>query len=470
MNISNPRVQWSSCLQFIRNNVTEEQYNTWFKPIVFESYSPATKTLLVKVPSPYVYEMLEEHYVDVLNKALTLHFDNKTHLSYRVLTDKTNGITQTFEGEATPDVEAQKPKTRGNQAPSILDAAPLQEIDSNLDIHRTFANFFEGDSNRLSRSIGLNIAEHPNTTQFNPMFVYGPSGCGKTHLINAIGMRTKELYPQKRVLYVSARLFQVQYTNATVQNKINDFIMFYQTIDMLIVDDIQEWMTAIKTQDTFFHIFNHLYRNGKRIILASDRSPVDLKGMNDRLLTRFASGLTAELEKPDVQLCIRILNNKIKRDGLSIPKEVVQYIAETANGSVRDLEGVINSLLAYSVVYNSRIDMRLAERVIKRAVKVDDRPLTVDEIMETVCHHYNVATASVSGKSRKREFVVPRQVSMYLAQKYTKLSAARIGKLVGSRDHSTVIHSCSQIENRMKVDKLFCEELMSIENSFKLKK
>jgi len=315
----------------------------------------------------------------------------------------------------------------------------------------------------------LSIAEHPNTTQFNPMFIFGPSGCGKTHLINAIGLKVKQLYPQKRVLYVSARLFQVQYTNSVLQNTTNDFINFYQTIDVLIVDDIQEWATASKTQDTFFHIFNHLFRNGKRIILASDRPPVDLKGMNDRLLTRFSCGLIAELEKPNVQLCIDILRNKIKRDGLNIPEDVVQFIAETANGSVRDLQGVINSLLAYSVVYNSNIDMRLAERVIKRAVKVDDEPLTIDDILDKVCSHYNVTMSAVNSRSRKKDIVIARQVSMYMAQKYTKMPASRIGKLVGNRDHSTVIHSCSKIEDRLKLDKGFHAELTSIENSFKLK-
>ena len=301
------------------------------------------------------------------------------------------------------------------------------------------------------------------------MFIFGPSGCGKTHLINAIGLKIKQLYPQKRVLYISARLFQVQYTNSVLNNTTNDFINFYQTIDVLIVDDIQEWITATKTQDTFFHIFNHLFKNGKRIILASDRPPVELKGMNERLLTRFACGLIAELEKPNVQLCIDILNSKIKRDGLNIPDDVVQFIAQTANGSVRDLEGVINSLLAYSVVYNSNIDMRLAERVIKRSVKIDDEPLTIDEIIDKVCSHFNVTITAVNSRSRKQDIVLARQVSMYLAQKHTKMPASRIGKLVGGRDHSTVLHSCSQIEKRLQVDKGFTAELSTIENSFKLK-
>lgn len=469
MNVS-PNEAWDKTLTLIRENVSEQQYNTWFKPIVYESFEESSRTLLVQVPSPFVYEYLEENYIDLLSKVLRRTFCDQIRLKYRIVTDQEHHLTQDVEAEQTDlSVKTQLAKTRVNESPTTLDAAQPQQLDPNLNPHQTFNNYIEGDSNKLPRSVGLSIAEHPRKTQFNPMFVYGPSGCGKTHLINAIGMRTKQLYAQKRVLYVSARLFQVQYTNAVLQNSINDFINFYQTIDLLIVDDIQEWMTATKTQDTFFHIFNHLFRNGKRIILASDRPPVDLKGMNERLLTRFSCGLIAELEKPNVQLCIDILNSKIRKDGLQIPEDVVQFIAETANGSVRDLEGVINSLLAYSVVYNSTVDMRLAQRVIQRAVKIDDKPLTIDEILEKVCNHFNVSVSAVNGRSRKQDLVTARQVSMYLAQKYTKMPASRIGKLVGGRDHSTVIHSCSRIEQRLQVDSMFSNELMSIENSFKLK-
>lgn len=463
-----PNALWEQCLQLIRDNVTEQQFTTWFKPITFEAFDAATNILLVQVPSPFVYEYLEENYVDLLSKVLTRIYGKGVQLKYRIVTDKAHNLTQDIQSETVDNVETQLPTNRANQSPAPLDVA-LQEIDPQLDLHKSFSNYIEGDSNKLPRSIGLSIAEHPNTTQFNPMFIYGPSGCGKTHLINAIGLRIKQLYPQKRVLYISARLFQVQYTNSVLNNTTNDFINFYQTIDVLIVDDIQEWMTATKTQDTFFHIFNHLFKNGKRIILASDRPPVELKGMNERLLTRFACGLIAELEKPNVQLCVDILNSKIKRDGLNIPDDVVQFIAQTANGSVRDLQGVINSLLAYSVVYNSNIDMRLAERVIKRSVKIDDEPLTLDEIIDKVCSHFNVTVNAVNSRSRKQEIVLARQVSMYLAQKHTKMPASRIGKLVGGRDHSTVLHSCSQIEKRLQVDKGFIAELSTIENSFKLK-
>lgn len=464
---ASPDARWDNALALIRENVSQQQYDTWFRPIVFESFDESKKTLLVQVPSPFVYEYLEENYVDLLIKVLHRTFCEGIRLNYRVVTDKEHKLSQDIESDPA-DIKEQ-PRSCANQSPTPLDAAQPQQIDPQLNPHLSFANYIEGASNKLPRSVGQSIAEHPNTTQFNPMFIYGPSGCGKTHLVNAIGLRTKQLYPQKRVLYISARLFQVQYTNAVLQNSTNDFIRFYQTIDMLIVDDIQEWISAPKTQDTFFHIFDHLFRNGKRIILASDRPPVDLKGMPERLLTRFSCGLIAELEKPNTQLCVDILENKIRKDGLHIPRDVIEFISQTANGSVRDLQGVINSLMAYSIVYNSNIDMRLAERVIKRAVKIDDKPLTVDEIIETVCNHFNVSPSAVGGKSRKRDFVVARQVSMYLAQKYTKMPASRIGKLVGNRDHSTVIHSCTQVENRLKVDKDFLAEIQSLENSFKIK-
>ena len=464
-----PKALWGDCLRLIRGNVTEQQYKTWFAPIVFEKYDEESRNLLVQVPSRYVYEYLEQYYVALLSKALYRCFGTNVRLNYRIVVDRAHRITVDEEGSEPVDIEEPQPSSRINKTPTELDAA-TKELNTQLDIHKTFQSFIEGDSNKLPRTVGLSIAEHPGKTTFNPFFVFGPSGCGKTHLINAIGVKCKEMYPQKRVLYVSDRLFQVQFTDATRQNKVNDFIHFYQTIDVLIVDDIQEWATSPKTVDTFFHVFNHLFRLGKQIILASDRPPVDLKWLQERMLTRFSCGLIAELEKPNVQLCVDILHSKCKRDGLKIPEDVIQFIAETANGSVRDLEGVVNSLMAYSIVYNSGIDMRLAERVIKRAVKVDNHPLTVDDILEKVCGHYNVTQQNVFSKSRKRDYVIVRQVSMYLAQKYTKMPAARIGQLIGGRDHSTVIHSCSTIEQRLKVDKSFSAELTSIENSFKIKK
>ena len=461
---------WDKCLALIKENVSEQQYKTWFSPIVFESFSEKDKTLLVQVPSPYVYEYLEEYYIDLLSRVLSKCFGAGVRLTYRIVADKTHGLTTDVQAGEAVGIDHPQPTSRGNKAPTPLDAAVPQDLNPQLNPKQTFNNFIEGNSNKLPRTVGLSIAEHPGKSTFNPFYMFGPSGCGKTHLINAIGVRCKELYPQKRVLYVSARLFQVQFTDSLLKKRINDFINFYQSIDVLIVDDIQEWATATSTLDTFFHIFNHLFRNGKQIILASDRPPVDLQGMKDRLLTRFSCGLIAEMEKPNVELCVDILKNKCRRDGLKIPEDVIRYIAETARGSVRDLQGVINSLLAYSVVYNCNVDMHLAERVIKRAVKVDNHPLTVDDILEKVCNHFNVTQQNVFSRSRKREYVLVRQVSMYLAQKYTKMPASRIGQLIGNRDHSTVIHSCSTMEKRLKIDKDFQNEMTEIEKSFRIKK
>ncbi len=460
---------WDDCLRKIRQNVTEQIYKTWFEPIVFESYDEQQKTVLVQVPSQYVYEYLEQYYVRLLAWALNTSFNDNVKLAYRLVVDSENGKMVQVEGDRPSSIDSPEPATRANQSPTVLDAAMPQQLNPQLDPKKTFENFIEGDSNKLPRTVGITIAEHPGKSTFNPFFVFGPSGCGKTHLINAIGVECKRLFPKRRVLYVSARLFQVQFTDASRQNTVNDFISFYQTIDVLIIDDVQEWATAERTVSTFFHIFDHLFRLGKQIILASDRPPVDLNWLKDRMLTRFSCGLIAELEKPNEQLCIDILNAKCRRDGLKIPADVIQYIAHTANGSVRDLEGVVNSLMAYSIVYNSAIDMHLAERIIKRAVKIDNHPLTIDDILETVCNHFGVSQQNVFSKSRKRQLVQVRQISMYLAQKYTKMPAARIGQLIGGRDHSTVLHSCTAVEQRMKVDSSFKDELNSIENSFKLK-
>ena len=451
---------WDSCLRLIRESVSEQQYRTWFSHIGYGSYSEDSKTLLLQLPSMYVYEYLEEHYVALLSKVIGTCFGKDVRLNYKLMADKAHNITQEVESD-TVSAETGSPAAAQKET-------GVQNIDPQLNRQQSFNNYIEGASNKLSRTVGISIAEHPGKSTFNPFFIYGPSGCGKTHLINAIGLRCRELYPAKRILYVSARLFQVQYTDAVRRNLLNDFINFYQSLDLLIVDDIQEWATE-KTVDTFFHIFNHLFRLGKQIILASDRPPVELQGMKDRLLTRFKCGLIAELEKPNVELCVDILNSKCRHDGLSIPEDVIQFIAGSANGSVRDLQGVINSLLAYSVVYNSKIDLRLAERVIKRAVKMDDHPLTVDDILEKACQHYGVTQQNVMSRSRKRDYVIVRQISMFLAQKHTKMPASRIGQLIGNRDHSTVIHSCSIIENRIKIDKAFADELASIETSLKLK-
>lgn len=448
---------WASCQKYFQENVDAADYERLFSHVLLETFIVAKNTLVLQVPSSYISEEIEKKYLKELRTAIFNTF-GKINLQWHDIVVK---------------AEDEHKKDKGVRVESIIqtqaEAPAASSFDSQLNTRQTFRSFIEGDSNKLSMSIGLRIAEHPNGSQFNPMFIYGPPGCGKTHLVNAIGNRCKELYPQKRILYVSARVFQVQFTNAMKKGRINDFILFYQTIDMLIVDDVQEWMTATSTQDTFFHIFNHLFKNNRRIILVSDRTPVELEGMNKRLVSRFSCGLLAEMEKPNYQLCVDILKKKIARDDLRVPLDVIQYIASVADGSIRELEGVVNSLMAYSVVYNCNIDMKLVERVVKRAVKTDDTPLTVDDILDRVCRHYEVTPDAVKGRSRKRELVIPRQLTMFLAKKYTNIPATRIGKLIGSRDHSTVIHSIEQIEQRLKTEKDFVAAVEKIESSLKVK-
>lgn len=467
--VISPNSPWNNALSLIRANVSEQVYNTWFKKIGFESYDDKTKTVILQVPSHFVCEYLEENYVGLLGKALRQNFCPEVGLKYRLVAEKevaaVEAEPQTTANQTGANVAAQT----NEAAAQPNEAAQPVAFDSQLNPDQTFDNYIEGVCNKLARSVGETLAEHPNTPQFNPFFIYGPSGSGKTHLINAIGMRTLERFPDKRVLYLSARTFEMQYTTAQIQNKINDFINFYQTIDVLIVDDIQEWENKKGTQNTFFHIFNHLFRNNKRIILAADRPPVELQGMMDRLLTRFKCGLIAPLERPNTQLCMDILKKHINHEHLKIPQDVVEFIARNANGSVRDLQGVLNMLEAFSMVYKRDVDMSVAQKAVKTSVKIEEKPLEVDEIIDAVCTHFNVTTSDVNSRSRKREYVMARQVSMYLAQKHTKMPASRIGKMVGGRDHSTVIHSCAQVERRLKVDSKFSDEILSIENSFRLK-
>ena len=487
--MQNPRALWASCQQYFQQNIEVSEYEKWFSQVEFESYSPATCTLILSIPNDYVATYIEENYIQHLRTAISNTFGKIQLKWHAIIVQKDNSMTNnsstpqtkrrevgyTYESAVdtkTPDGLAKAALVSNNtqeliQAPGSINY--LQEIDSQLNLHQTFDNYVEGKSNRFCRSIGLTIAEHPQGTQFNPMFVHGPSGCGKTHLVNAIGLRCKEIYKNKRVLYVSAREFQMQYTNAQLQGKINDFIGFYQTIDMLIVDDVQEWLSSPKTQETFFHIFNHLFRTDKRIILVSDRPPVQLSGMMDRLITRFSCGVLAEMEKPNVQLCEDILKRKIQRDGLHIPAPVITYIAENVNGSIREIQGIINSLIAYSITYNCNIDMNFVERIVTRAVKTDNQALTIDDIIRIVSTHYDVTEQQIKGRLRKREIVLPRQVIMYLADKHIRMPASRIGRCVGGRDHSTVLHSLHLIADKIKNDRDFCCEIQAIEQELGIK-
>ena len=453
---NNPRALWDNCLLLIKENVSEQQFNTWFKPIVFESFNESNRTLLLQVSSQFVAEYIEENYAGLLNKVLVRIYGKGIRLNYRVMVDKTNNISQQIQADPVVNIEQTVTRrTRVNQSPTTLDAAQPQQIDSQLNPRHTFANYIEGDSNKLPRAVGLSIAEHPNTTQFNPMFIYGPSGCGKTHLINAIGVRTKEIYPQKRVLYISARLFQVQYTNAVLNNRTNDFINFYQTIDMLIVDDIQEWVSAAKTQETFFHIFNHLHQSGKQLILTSDRSPAELSGLEERLLSRFRWGLSAEIKAPDFETRMEIARFKAHKDGIDFSDEVLEYICKYVSNNVRELEGAMISLLAQATFNHKDLTVDVVKDILGKMVKNQKVELTVEHIQQVICNHFNMAPEMLQEKTRKREVVQARQLAMYFSKTYTNASLAYIGKQIGKKDHTTVLYACKAVTDLMETDRAF---------------
>ena len=470
MSESNHVGLWNRCLEIIRDNVPESTYKTWFVPIVPLKYED--KTLIVQVPSQFFYEFLEDQFVDLLRKTLYKVIGEGTKLMYNVMVDRTSVPNQTVNLEASNRsvaVPQSVIRNGGNKAPNLLHAPAPQDLDPHLNPNYNFENFIEGYSNKLSRSVAEAVAQNPAGTAFNPLFLHGASGVGKTHLANAIGTRIKELYPEKRVLYVSAHLFQVQYTDSVRNNTTNDFINFYQTIDVLIIDDIQEFAGVTKTQNTFFHIFNHLHQNGKQLILTSDRAPVLLQGMEERLLTRFKWGMVAELEKPTVELRRNILRNKVHRDGLQFPPEVIDYIAENVDESVRDLEGIVIAIMARSTIFNKDIDLDLAQHVVRGVVRNETKTISIEDILSTVCKHFGLEGNAIHTKSRKREVVQARQVAMYLAKNYTDYSTSKIGKFIGNKDHATVLHACKTVKGQCEVDKSFRSDLESIEASLKKK-
>ncbi len=457
---------WDQCLQIIKDNVSDSAYATWFAPI--EPLQYENKELLICVPSMFFFEYLEEKYIGLLHNTIQRVAGPDTKLMYRVLVE--NESKSTTDWQSAPSYPEKKKPSASKDLKKIPDPFAqrvYEDLDPQLNYNHTFENFFAGISNKLTRTAGESIANNPGKTAFNPLFIHGESGVGKTHLLNAIGAMTKELHPNKRVLYVSTHLFQIQYTDAVINNCVNDFINFYQSIDVLLIDDIQELSGKIQTQNTFFHIFNHLHQNNKQLVMTSDRPPVSLLGMEPRLLTRFKWGLTAELEKPDYLLRKIILQNKVHHDGLSISEEVLDYIANHVTENVRDMEGVIVSLMAHSMVYNREIDLELAERVLSKCVKFEKKELTIEQILDTVCQFYNVDQRMVSSKSRKREYAQARQISMFLSKKLTDQSFSRIGLLIGKKDHATVLHACKTIKGLIEMDKNLRTQIDEIEKQLK---
>jgi len=461
--LNNHEQLWNRCLNVIKDNISEASFNTWFAPIVSLKYE--NNVFVLQVPSQFFVEYIEEKYIDLLRMTLYREAGVGTKLEYRVLIDKSSG-----KGTQIPS-NGEQSRSKGISTSSNYispyNKPQLPEIDPQLNPAYNFNNLIEGKGNKLARTAGISIGNEPGKNIFNPLFIYGQSGVGKTHLANGIGVMVKQLHPEKRVLYVPANTFQIQYTDSVRSNSQNDFLNFYQTIDVLIIDDIHEFAGKTGTQNTFFHIFNHLHQSGKQLILTSDKSPVVMVGLEQRLLTRFKWGLSAEIEKPDFDLRKSILENKIYRDGLEIPDEVVGFIAEHVTDSVRDLEGVLVSLMAHSTLANMPIDIALAERVISRIVNITKKVNTVEKIRDVVCEYFSLSVDAISTKSRKREVVQARQIAMYLSKQMTKSSLSSIGFTIGQRDHATVLHACKIVNDLMDSDKNFRSSVREIEEKLK---
>jgi chromosomal replication initiator protein len=445
------RSRWEQCRKIIRDNISLEQYNTIFAFVEFDSFTEGK--LVLSVPSAFVTEVIEEKYQDLMSKVLRRCFGNIS-LYYRILKDKTSGTTVDEEGTKNVTIATPKQERPANISPNMLGTSNPSDFNSQLNTSYNFDTFIEGESNRLARSVGEAISKNPAKT-FNPLFIYGPSGCGKSHLVNAIGLKIKELHPDMRVLYVSAHLFMVQWTDAVRKNVRNDFIAFYQTIDVLIIDDIHELSGKQDTQNTFFHIFNHLHLNKKQIILTADRPPIDILGLEERLLTRFKWGLQAEIEKPTKELRYSILKAKVTKEGLNISDDIIRYISENVDDSIRDLEGFINSLMAYSVVDNCDIDMKLVKKIMPRfKVKVrSEQAITFESICNVVCEHFKISVETLVSRTRKQPISYIRQLTMYLASSMTNESIVQIGKKLGGRNHATIIHAISNIRSLSTTDK-----------------
>ena len=489
------RTVWMNCLRIIKANIGEQSYRTWFEPIV--PVQLHNNVLIIQVPSQFFYEWLEEHYVDVLKKSIYHELGAEGRLEYSIVVDQGNAQSQprtlnlpTSRKAATPAPQATpaaalaagplSSSARNVAAAAASPAAPptlrnpfeaskaidRHYVKSQLNGSYTFENYIEGDCNRLARSAGLAVANKPGTTSFNPLMIYGGVGLGKTHLVQAIGNHIKATTPERFVLYVSTEKFTNQFIESVRLNAVQDFANFYLLVDILILDDVQFMSGKDKTQEMFFHIFNHLHQAGKQIVMTSDRSPRDLIGLEDRLLSRFKWGLTADLQSPDFETRMAIIQNKMQQDGIDIPPQVVEYLAHSVNTNVRELEGVLISLVAQSSLNRREIDLEMAKQALRHIIEEVEAEVNLDFIQKTVAEYFGLPVELLKAKTRKKEVVTARQVAMYFAKEHTSHSLKSIGHQFGGRDHSTVIHSVQTVSDLLDSDKSFRASIQELRRKF----
>jgi len=467
---------WAKCLDVIKDNVTMQSFKTWFEPI--KAVKLNSDVLTIQVPSQFFYEWLEEHYIGLLKKIIRKELGTEGRLEYSII------MENSYSNASPYTVKIPTSNTRSIKNPSVaipmdIGANPIKNpfvipglkkinVDSNLNPNYDFDNFIEGDCNRLARSAGFAVANNPGGTSFNPLLIYGGVGLGKTHLAHAIGIEIKKNEPNKTVLYVSSEKFTHQFIDAVKNNTVNDFSHFYQLMDVLIIDDVQFLAGKEKTQDVFFHIFNHLHQTGKQIVLTSDKAPVEMQGVEQRLLSRFKWGLSADLQTPGLETRIAILQKKMYADGIDLPKEVVEYLAYSITTNIRELEGALISLIAHSSLNKRAITLELAKQMIDKFVKNTAREVSIDYIQKVVCDYFDLPIELLKSKTRKREVVQARQIAMFFAKKMTKSSLANIGAHCGGKDHATVLHACRTVNNLQETDKQFRGYLEDLEKKLSI--
>ena len=467
---------WSNCLEVIKDNVPLQAFKTWFAPI--KAVKLKSNILTIQVPSQFFYEWLEEHYIELLKKTIRKEIGPDAKLEYSIIMENNKNSSNPYTVKI-PTTDKRAIKNRPVAMPLDISSNPIRNpfiipglrkvnVDSNLNPNYSFENFVEGDCNRLARSAGYAVAEKPGGTAFNPLLIYGGVGLGKTHLSHAIGISIKNRFPNKTVLYVSSEKFTHQFIDSVKNNNTNDFIHFYQMIDVLLIDDVQFFAGKEKTQDVFFHIFNHLHQTGKQLVLTSDKAPVELQGMEQRLLSRFKWGLSADLQVPDLETRIAILQKKMYQDGIELPKEVIEYLAYSISTNIRELEGALISLIAQSSLNKKSITLELAKQMIDKFVKNTAREVSIEYIQKVVCDYFDLPIELMKSKTRKSEVVQARQIAMYFSKKMTKSSLANIGMHCGGKDHATVLHACRTVNNLADTDKTFRRYLDDLEKKLSL--
>lgn len=460
-------------MTYIGSKIPEQSFKTWFSPIVPIKFEHPVLT--IQVPSQFFYEWLEDNYVKLLKEAIQSQIGPEGKLEYSVIVDNGNSINKPYtvnlaqKKDFSSFGQNKARNTNNFTSPFSLPEIHNSHQNSNLNSEYTFDTYIEGDCNRLARSAGYAVATKPGVTSFNPLMIYGGVGLGKTHLAQSIGNRIKRENPDHFVLYVASEKFANQFIEALKNNNLQEFTNFYLNVDTLIIDDVQFFKDKVKTQEIFFHIFNHLHQNGKQIVMSSDRPPTELKGLQERLVSRFKWGLTADLQQPDFETRLAIIQKKLQDDGLEIDDKVLEYLAYSVDTNIRELEGVLISLVAHSSLNKTEINLDLAKQTLKSIVKNIESEVGIDYIQKTVSEYFNVSSDDLKAKTRKKEIVIARQIAMYFSKDYTNHSLKSIGSHFGGRDHSTVIHALQSVNDMLDTDARFRSSFTELKKKFKMK-